>query len=196
MFMSPPVLHGTGGCRCMEELKVKISVKVLPNDYTCDGEDRSPEITVGGVNTGISKCLAIMSTIRMPPVAGDLSTGLPGISSWSGSSRKDPEDSHGHVPVKSGAGKEQFRKDRVQRALSPAWPDPPVLLQTVRAGYRAPASCRCDKRRTRCSHAGPRGPVRRDLCHVRQVTCRSYCTHHELTQDAYRQDARAAIPAL
>lgn len=44
----------------MEELKVKISVKILPNDYTCDGEDRSPEITVGGVNTGISKCLAIM----------------------------------------------------------------------------------------------------------------------------------------
>jgi Raf kinase inhibitor-like YbhB/YbcL family protein len=44
----------------MEELKVKISVKVLPNDYTCDGEDRSPEITVGGVNTGISKCLAII----------------------------------------------------------------------------------------------------------------------------------------
>ena len=44
----------------MEELKVKISVKVLPNDYTCDGEDRSPEITVGGVNTGVSKCLAII----------------------------------------------------------------------------------------------------------------------------------------
>ena len=44
----------------MEELKVKISVKVLPNDYTCDGEDRSPEITVGGVNTSISKCLAII----------------------------------------------------------------------------------------------------------------------------------------
>ena len=44
----------------MEELKVKISVRVLPNDYTCDGEDKSPEITVGGVNTGISKCLAIL----------------------------------------------------------------------------------------------------------------------------------------
>ena len=44
----------------MEALNVKISVKVLPNDYTCDGEDRSPEITVGGVNTGVSKCLAII----------------------------------------------------------------------------------------------------------------------------------------
>ena len=28
----------------MEELKVKISVKVLPSDYTCDGQDISPEI--------------------------------------------------------------------------------------------------------------------------------------------------------
>jgi Raf kinase inhibitor-like YbhB/YbcL family protein len=44
----------------VEELKVKISVKVLPNDYTCDGEDRSPEITVSGVNTEIAKCLAII----------------------------------------------------------------------------------------------------------------------------------------
>lgn len=44
----------------MEELKVKLSVKILPNDYTCDGEDKSPEITVGGVNTGISRCLAIL----------------------------------------------------------------------------------------------------------------------------------------
>ena len=44
----------------MEELKVKISVKVLPNDYSCDGEDRSPQIGVEGVNTGITKCLAIL----------------------------------------------------------------------------------------------------------------------------------------
>jgi Raf kinase inhibitor-like YbhB/YbcL family protein len=48
-----------GGC-CMEELNVKISVRILPGDYTCDGEDRSPEITVGGVNTRIAKCLAII----------------------------------------------------------------------------------------------------------------------------------------
>jgi len=44
----------------MEALKVKISVKVLPNNYTCDGEDISPEIDVGGVNTAISKSLAII----------------------------------------------------------------------------------------------------------------------------------------
>jgi Raf kinase inhibitor-like YbhB/YbcL family protein len=44
----------------MEELKVKISVKILPSDYTCDGEDKSPAIDVGGVNTSISKTLAIM----------------------------------------------------------------------------------------------------------------------------------------
>ena len=44
----------------MEELNVKIAVKVLPNDYTCDGEDKSPWIEVGGVNTGKSRCLAII----------------------------------------------------------------------------------------------------------------------------------------
>ena len=44
----------------MEELKVKISVKILPSDYTCDGEDKSPAIDVGGVNTDISKTLAII----------------------------------------------------------------------------------------------------------------------------------------
>jgi len=44
----------------MEDLKVKISVSVLPSDYSCDGEDRSPEIGIGGVNTGITKSLAIL----------------------------------------------------------------------------------------------------------------------------------------
>jgi hypothetical protein len=44
----------------MESLNVKISVKVLPNNYTCDGDDLSPEIDVGGVNTAISKSLAII----------------------------------------------------------------------------------------------------------------------------------------
>jgi Raf kinase inhibitor-like YbhB/YbcL family protein len=48
------------GDRIMEALRVKISVKVLPNNYTCDGEDISPEIDVGGVNTAISKSLAII----------------------------------------------------------------------------------------------------------------------------------------
>jgi len=52
----------------MEELKVKISVKVLPNDYTCDGEDKSPQIEVGGVNTDKSKYLAII--VNDPDAAG------------------------------------------------------------------------------------------------------------------------------
>ena len=50
----------------MEPLTVKISVQVLPNDYTCDGEDKSPQITIGGVNTGLSKCLAIIVTDENP----------------------------------------------------------------------------------------------------------------------------------
>jgi Raf kinase inhibitor-like YbhB/YbcL family protein len=44
----------------MEELTVKISGKILPGDYSCDGLDISPEIVVGGVNTRISKSLAII----------------------------------------------------------------------------------------------------------------------------------------
>ena len=44
----------------MEELKVKISVKILPSDYTCDGEDKSPEIDVLGIDTDISRSLAII----------------------------------------------------------------------------------------------------------------------------------------
>jgi Raf kinase inhibitor-like YbhB/YbcL family protein len=52
----------------MEELRVSISVKVLPNDYTCDGEDKSPQIGVAGVNTEITKSLAIL--MNDPDVPG------------------------------------------------------------------------------------------------------------------------------
>lgn len=44
----------------MEELKVKIAVEHLPNTYTCDGEDISPAIEIGGINTETSKTLAIL----------------------------------------------------------------------------------------------------------------------------------------
>jgi hypothetical protein len=44
----------------MEELTVKISGKILPRDYSCDGLDISPEIDVGGINTKHSKSLAII----------------------------------------------------------------------------------------------------------------------------------------
>lgn len=60
-FIIHPVYHpSTGDQTLMEELKVKISVKILPSDYTCDGQDISPEIDVGGVNTNISRSLAII----------------------------------------------------------------------------------------------------------------------------------------
>jgi len=54
----------------MEELKVKISAKILPKDYSCDGQDRSPEIEVGGVNTKISKSLAIIVNDPDAPDSG------------------------------------------------------------------------------------------------------------------------------
>lgn len=54
----------------MEPLKISINTKVLPNDYTCDGEDKSPQIGVGDVNTDISKCLAVMVTDMNSPGGG------------------------------------------------------------------------------------------------------------------------------
>ena len=54
----------------MEALTVRISVKNLPSAYTCDGEDISPEIEVGGANTGSSKCLAIICSDPDAPGGG------------------------------------------------------------------------------------------------------------------------------
>jgi Raf kinase inhibitor-like YbhB/YbcL family protein len=70
MFKSISVLIACNGGLGMEELKITISVKILPSDYTCDGEDRSPEIGVGGVNTALSKCLAIILTDPDAPGGG------------------------------------------------------------------------------------------------------------------------------
>ena len=44
----------------MEQLDVKISAKNLPRDYTCDGKDISPQISIGDVNSALSKSLAII----------------------------------------------------------------------------------------------------------------------------------------
>jgi hypothetical protein len=52
----------------MEELKVKISARILPSDCSCDGQDISPEINIGGVNPKISKSLAII--VNDPDVPG------------------------------------------------------------------------------------------------------------------------------
>jgi Raf kinase inhibitor-like YbhB/YbcL family protein len=43
---------------------------VLPNDYTCDGEDKSPQIGVAGVNTTITKSLAILMNDPDAPDGG------------------------------------------------------------------------------------------------------------------------------
>ncbi|MDD3137094.1 MAG: YbhB/YbcL family Raf kinase inhibitor-like protein [Methanoregula sp.] len=54
----------------METLQVKISVTTLPSAYTVDGEDKSPEIDVGGVNTKITKTLAIICNDPDAPGGG------------------------------------------------------------------------------------------------------------------------------
>lgn len=54
----------------MEELRVTIAAGILPNEYTCDGEDRSPAIGVGGVNTAMTKSLAILVNDADSPGGG------------------------------------------------------------------------------------------------------------------------------
>ena len=54
----------------MENLIVTISVKHLPSDYTCDGKDISPEIGIGGVDTNLSKSLAIIMSDPDAPGGG------------------------------------------------------------------------------------------------------------------------------
>jgi Raf kinase inhibitor-like YbhB/YbcL family protein len=54
----------------MENLTVKISVLILPSAYTADGEDKSPEIEVGGVNTKITKTLAVICNDPDAPGGG------------------------------------------------------------------------------------------------------------------------------
>jgi Raf kinase inhibitor-like YbhB/YbcL family protein len=44
----------------MEEFRITLSSRKLPNEYSCEGEDRSPPIEVGGLNTAITKSLAIL----------------------------------------------------------------------------------------------------------------------------------------
>jgi Raf kinase inhibitor-like YbhB/YbcL family protein len=71
MFMMPDVYVAITGCEePMETLSIRISVKTLPSAYTCDGEDKSPEIDVGDVNVDHSKCLAIICNDPDAPGGG------------------------------------------------------------------------------------------------------------------------------
>ncbi len=54
----------------MEALKVKLSVRILPSDYSCDGDDISPWIGIDGVNTAITKTLALIMNDPDSPGGG------------------------------------------------------------------------------------------------------------------------------
>ena len=83
----------------METLNIRISVRKLPSAYTCDGEDKSPEIDVGGVNVEHSKCLAIICNDPDAPGGG-------GFIHWIAwnielaklNSGKNSKRSHGYFP--------------------------------------------------------------------------------------------------
>jgi Raf kinase inhibitor-like YbhB/YbcL family protein len=44
----------------MKELKVIISVQMLPPAYTCDGEDKSPPLEIHGIDNSVSKTLGLI----------------------------------------------------------------------------------------------------------------------------------------
>ncbi len=65
----------SGGTRMIGEqigkLSVEISVLKLPYNYTCDGLDHSPAITIGGVDVEKTKSLALIVNDPDAPHGGD-----------------------------------------------------------------------------------------------------------------------------
>jgi Raf kinase inhibitor-like YbhB/YbcL family protein len=96
----------------MEELRVTLSEGILPDKYTCDGENRSPPIGVGGVNTAITKSLAILVNDPDAPGGG----GFVHWIAWNVEPVKViPEDipktPEVHNPLRAVQGKNSFGKN-------------------------------------------------------------------------------------
>ncbi|TAJ44018.1 YbhB/YbcL family Raf kinase inhibitor-like protein [Methanofollis fontis] len=53
------------------KISVEIAVLKLPYDYTCDGADRSPAITLGGVDPAVTESLAVIVNDPDAPGGGD-----------------------------------------------------------------------------------------------------------------------------
>ena len=134
--MRPAVDDAGNGCEePMETLNIRISVGNLPSAYTCDGEDKSPEIDVGGVNVDTSKCLAIICNDPDAPGGGGFIHWLAwNIELVKLSPGKDPKRPRRYVPDQGRTGNEQFWEDRVLWSLPAPRPDAPVFLQGLRSG--------------------------------------------------------------
>lgn len=64
--------QGGGGLTIMVgKISVEISVLKLPYNYTCDGDDISPAITLGGVDPAVTKSLALIVNDPDEPGGGD-----------------------------------------------------------------------------------------------------------------------------
>jgi Raf kinase inhibitor-like YbhB/YbcL family protein len=53
------------------KITVEIAVLKLPSNYTCDGDDISPAITLGGVDAAVTKSLALIVNDPDAPGGGD-----------------------------------------------------------------------------------------------------------------------------
>jgi Raf kinase inhibitor-like YbhB/YbcL family protein len=54
----------------MKELKVIVSVSMLPSAYTCDGENKSPPLEIHGIDNSVSKSLALIMNDPDAPAGG------------------------------------------------------------------------------------------------------------------------------
>ena len=154
----------------MEPLMVKISVNVLPNDYTCDGEDKSPQITIGGVNTAISKCLAIIVTDTNSEGGGGfihwLMWNIELVRMIPEAIAKTPEVT---FPMKAVQGTNGFGKIGYNGPCPPPGQTHRYAFKVYGLDTTVPTP-ECRKRATVSGNAGPSGPVRGNLGHVWPVT--------------------------
>ena len=159
--MRPAVNDASTGCeQPMETLSVSISVRNLPPAYTCDGEDKSPEIDVGGVNIQHSKCLAIICNDPDAPGGGGFVHWL----AWNVElvkliPEKVPKTPTVTFPITAVQGDNSFRYNRVFRPLPAPRTDAPLLLQGIRTGRRTRSCTRCNKRGAFACHGRACRPV-------------------------------------
>ena len=154
----------------MEGLQVKISVKVLPNDYTCDGEDRSPEIDIGGVNTEKTKCLAIL--VNDPDAGGG--GGFVHWIAWNMElvkmiPEKIPKTPHVTFPIRAVQGTNSFGTIGYSGPCPPMGQTHHYFFKVYGLDAELPLKAGATKDLFVAAMQGHVVQYRRDVCHVREV---------------------------
>ncbi len=110
----------------MEKLSVKISAVSLPSNYTCDGDDISPEVEIGRINTELTTSLALVMNDPDAPGGVGSHIGLSGTSNWLRDCLTGFQMNGGYLSGNRCSGEKFFRPYRVQRSVSATGPDTPL----------------------------------------------------------------------